>query len=74
MRKDASTIEQWQLTPTSIDTMGYNGGAFQDIARACDRWLAKRGVMERHHFSKWGLNKAQRALKAKRDEEEARKA
>ena len=44
-RKDASTLECWELTPTDRDTMGYQQRSFIDIARACDKWLHKRNVL-----------------------------
>lgn len=41
-RKDASTIEEWQMSPADIETMGYSGGMYADVAKACDAWLNKR--------------------------------
>lgn len=57
-RKDASTLAAWELTPTDIDTIGFRGGSFEDIARACDRWLQKRQIKTVSPFIKFGSIKA----------------
>ena len=65
MRKDASTLAAWELTPTDIATIGFRGGSFEDIARACDRWLQKRNLKTLSPYVKFGSIKAFEPKKAK---------
>lgn len=56
-RKDASTLAAWELTPTDIDTIGFRGGSFEDVGKACDRWLQKREIRTVSPFIKFGSMK-----------------
>jgi hypothetical protein len=52
MRKDASSLREWEMSPTDPNIIGHAKSAFWDVNRACERWLIKRGmgVSYRHAF------------------------